>query len=387
MLNAPFPPATYIRTDDALKRLADKLAGETLIGIDTESNSLYAYREQVCLIQISTREADFIVDPFSVNDMQPLGALLQDPAIEKVFHAAEYDLMCLKRDYGFTLKNLFDTMIAARICGHKAVGLGALLSLYAGVEIDKKHQRDDWGKRPLPKEGLQYAQMDTHFLPLLHDRLTDELAALGALEEARESFEEGCDVHVSEHVFDADGYWRIALPNHLTRRQAAVLRELYLLREELAQKRDFPPFKVFSDRTLVALAVKAPDHTEDLRGIEGMSPSQVSRYGKQLISAIQTGMRTNPLPDPPDRAPATDPQVVDCYTALREWRKQKAMERGVESDVIISRDALWTVAHRMPKNRADLRDVRGLGPWKMAKYGDQLLEVVRTFKAQPPKIT
>src|SRR5690606_29531 len=132
---------------------------------DTESNSLYAYRERVCLIQLSTRSRDYILDPLIIVDMSPLAPLLADPGVEKVFHAAEYDLICLHRDYGFIVNNLFDTMVAARICGYKAIGLGSLLSEFLGVELDKRHQRDDWGERPLPPDSLRYAQMDTHYLP------------------------------------------------------------------------------------------------------------------------------------------------------------------------------------------------------------------------------
>src|SRR5262249_2530874 len=154
--------------------------------IDTESNSLYAYRERVCLVQISTRTADYIVDPLTIGDMTPFADLMANPAIEKVFHAAEYDLICLKRDYALICQNLFDTMIAARIVGLKLVGLGNLLEQYAGVKADKSHQRDNWGERPLPKESLLYAQMDTHYLPLLRDSLHAELVNTNRLTEAQE---------------------------------------------------------------------------------------------------------------------------------------------------------------------------------------------------------
>src|ERR1051325_10510319 len=193
-MDRPFPPALYIEHDKNLKQLVKKLKNELLLAIDTESNSLYAYQERVCLIQLSTRSHDFIIDPLRIADMSPLGELLVNPEIEKVFHAAEYDLMCLKRDYGFTVVNLFDTMIAARICGIKALGLNRLLTDYCGVNVDKSHQRDDWGQRPLSEEGLLYAQMDTHYLPMLRDKLVDLLASHGRTEEAMETFLEAADV-------------------------------------------------------------------------------------------------------------------------------------------------------------------------------------------------
>ncbi len=373
----PFSPAQYIDHDRDFRKLVEALAAEPLIAIDTESNSLYAYRERVCLIQISTRSADYIVDPLRVANVHLLGPLLADPHIEKVFHAAEYDLLCLKRDYDFTVANLFDTMIAARICGHKAIGLDKLLGQYAGVEMNKNHQRDDWGQRPLPDESLLYAQMDTHYLPLLRDHLRAELERHNALVEARETFDEYARVGPLNHQFDPDGYWRIGLPADLHRRQMAILRELYLLREEIAQERDTPPFKVFNDKTLVAIAQAAPGTPHQLRGVFGMSENQIRRYGRQLIQAVERGWR-GPLPQPPQQ-PSMDSLVAERFNALRVWRKTRAEARGVESDVILTRDALWALAYRAPATLDDLHDIPGLGPWRRAEYGQEILDVLRPF--------
>ena len=185
MTQTPLPPAPYIRSDSELQALIPHFSSEPFLAIDTESNSLYAYREQVCLFQITTRSGDFIIDPFEIQDMEPLGAVLANPRIEKIFHAAEYDLIGIKRDFGFLVEPVFDTMIAARICGYPQIGLNTLLQRY-GVKLDKRHQRDDWGKRPLEPDSLRYAQMDTHFLPMLRNDLYDELVAQDRLAEARE---------------------------------------------------------------------------------------------------------------------------------------------------------------------------------------------------------
>lgn len=374
------PQPTYVDSAEKLGALVRALAGETLLAIDTESNSLYAYRERVCLIQLSTRSEDFIIDPLKIQSMQPLAPLFANPRIEKVFHAAEYDLMCMKRDFGFVFNNLFDTMIAARICGRKLIGLGNLLADFAGVAIDKSHQRDDWGQRPLPNESLLYAQMDTHYLPRLRDHFVAELAQMNRLDEASEAFRDVCNVPPARNLgFDAEGYWRISLPNNLTRRAAAILREVYLTRETVAQERDVPSFKVMSDKTLVAIAQAAPGNMNELSQVEGMTPIQVRRYGRVLLDAVGAGMRAR-LPTPPVPEPPADPVVVECYTALREWRKARALERGVESDVIISKDALWTLAERAPDSLDDMDDVPGLGPWRLGVYGPELLEVISRYR-------
>jgi ribonuclease D len=377
-MDRSFPPAVYIDHDSDFLNLVEQLSKESLIAVDTESNSLYAYRERVCLVQLSTRSADYILDPLRIADLSPLGKLLADPKIEKVFHAAEYDLICLKRDYGFTLVNLFDTMVAARIIGHKFVGLNRLLAEYMEVDADKSHQRDDWGARPLSDEGLRYAQMDTHYLPLLRDIMLSQLEEKGLLVEARETLIEACDVPVVVNEFDPDGYWRIGIPNDLTRRQMAILREVYLLRDRLARERDCPPFKVFNDQVLLAMSENAPGTLNDLHRIKGMSTQQVRRYGRVLIQAVERGKRSS-LPFPPPRPPDLDPDVVERFTVLREWRKLRAEQRGVESDVIISKEALWALAYKVPVTIDDLNNIEGLGPWRLATYGDELLKVMEPF--------
>ncbi len=376
MTQWPFSPAAYISTDEDLRQLAAALSTEPLLAVDTESNSLHAYQERVCLVQLSTRAADYIIDPLTISDMQPLGALLADPYTEKVFHAAEYDLICLKRDYDFTVRNIFDTMAAARIGGHKAVGLGSLLSLYLGIEQDKSHQRDNWGQRPLTEASLLYAQMDTHYLPIVRDRLMIELEAAGRLEEARESFADMADVPLVDLRFEPEGYWRIGIPHSLNLRTMAILRELYLLREQYARQKDCPPFKVMGDSVLVALAEAAPATLSEMEHIRGVAPVMIRRYGRAILRAIQRG-KNRRVTRPSNLHPSADPVVVERYTALRDWRKSRAEKRGVESDVIISKDALWTLAHKAPARLEDMSGIRGLGPWRLSVYGEEILEVIR----------
>lgn len=372
----PLPIPVLVETTDKLRHFTERWASEPLIALDTESNSLHAYRERVCLIQVSTRKHDYILDPLRISDLAPLAPLLADPAIEKVFHAAEYDLMCLKRDFGFTFVNLFDTMIAARICGYKQVGLGSLLHELYDVAVDKSHQRDNWGARPLSQSSLLYAQMDTHYLPALRDHFMAELSRLDRMEEANEAFHDAIEVPPARRVeFDPEGYWKIALPNQLTRRQTAVLRELYHWREIVARDKDTPAFKVAQDKTLMQLALAAPTKLAEIDAVGGLSQNVIRNYGKAIIEAVERGKHAK-VPQPPPPEPTPDPLVVDRYTALREWRKNRALERGVESDVIISKDALWALAEHAPRSLDALRLVPGMSEWRVATYGAELLEVI-----------
>src|SRR5512138_1881786 len=194
--NPPLP--TLVADPAALAELAARLREEPVIAVDTESNSFHVYRERVCLLQISTRAADFIVDPLSV-DARPLGAVLCDGR-ETVLHGADYDVRCLKREYGWALPRLFDTMAAARRLGRHGLGLSALVEGQFGVRLSKANQRSDWGRRPLSREQLAYAALDTHFLLPLHDLLVGELSTRGALEDARREFERIAAVEPREKV-------------------------------------------------------------------------------------------------------------------------------------------------------------------------------------------
>ena len=374
-------PPQFIRRTADLRRAVDRLRACPLLAVDTESNSLFAYAERVCLVQLSTREHDLIVDPLAVDDMGPLGALLADPAIEVVFHAAEYDIISLKRDFGFSFTNLFDTMMAARVCGWSKTGLGNILEEQFGVVVNKKHQRADWSRRPLPPDQLRYAQMDTHFLPALRDRLHAQLEAQNRLTEAREMFAALCALPAAESHFDEEGYWRIQAVRDLGLRQVAIVRELYLLRNAIAQRLDRPPFKVFGDRALVALAELAPRRLEDLRGVAGLSAHLVQRDGAAILEAVTRGRQAE-LPRPPQRRKPPDPVVQERYEALHEWRKQRAAERGVESDVIVPRETLWALARQMPTSLEELDDIPGLGPWRRAEYGAELLAMLERLNGR-----
>ena len=151
--------------------LVTALKNESVLALDTEADSLHSYFDKVCLIQVSTPHADFLIDPLARLDLSGLGPVLGDRAVTKIFHGADYDLRILNRDFGFTIANLVDTMICAQLAGYEAVGLAALLRKHFAIELDKSHQRANWAMRPLPRDMLQYAATDTHHLVELGDAL------------------------------------------------------------------------------------------------------------------------------------------------------------------------------------------------------------------------
>lgn len=354
----------------------DRLQVEPSLAIDLEANSMFAYRESVCLIQISTPTQDYIVDPTADLDLTGLGELVTDPTIEKIFHAAEYDLILLKRQYGWELNNLFDTMWAARILAYQRFGLASLLEQFYDIRLNKRYQKSNWCKRPLDPEQLAYAQHDTHFLFQLRDRLARELSEMGCEEEAAEVFAAQTQIRLNDNSFNPDSFWSMNGARDLTRQQQAILKALNIFRDQEARRRDQPLFKIFNERTMLELARSSPRNMDEMARVHGMTRGQIRRYGRPLLQVIAKGKKARP-PDYPRRKQKRQPEVVVTrYDKLRNWRKERAKIRGVESDVILSRGALWEIARTNPQNRDELDQLDSIGSWRCATYGEEILNVL-----------
>jgi ribonuclease D len=389
-----------ITRQQGLKLLVEALAKERIVAVDTESNSLYAYQERVCLIQFSIPRGDYLVDPLAPVDLAGLGQVFADAGVEKVFHAAEYDILCLKRDYGFEFNNIFDTMAAARILGRKEVGLGAMLEGEFGVWMDKRYQRANWGQRPLPAPLLAYARLDTHYLIALRHRLKTALEENGRWGLAEDDFRRLCKVDGrvngeegglfggdpsgqalgtrplrTQPTHSTNGGRRVRGAHELSPQQAAVLQELSSYREKAARDLDRPTFKVMGDQTLLALASQCPGSLEELRQIPGMSELQVRRHGGAILAALRRGQQARPYYFP--RSPRPDERYLNRLEALRQWRKLRASELGVESDVILPKDLLFALAQANPRDEAGLAEVMGEAPWRLEQFGAQILEALR----------
>jgi ribonuclease D len=281
-------PAPILVADDAaLAALVEEVRREPLVAFDTESNSFHVYRERVCLLQISTRAADYVVDPLAV-DPGPLGAVLCDGR-ETVLHGADYDVRCLRREYGWRLPNLFDTMAAARRLGRPGLGLSALVEQHFGARLSKAFQRSDWGRRPLTREQLAYASLDTHYLLPLHAILAGELEGRGVVEEARREFARIASAEPRERVFDPEGWRRMREARSLDEPGRAVLRALWLAREARARESDRPPFKVLADQTMIEVARRRPPSEEALARFPGITPSVLRRMGADILEAVRAG--------------------------------------------------------------------------------------------------
>jgi ribonuclease D len=369
-------PSRFIRDAASLQALAEDLRGILRAGVDTESNSLHAYRERVCLIQISSPGQDYLLDPLVLTDLSPLKGFFEDPNVEKIFHAAEYDLLCLRRDFGFRVRGLFDTHAASRALGGKECGLNALLAREFGITLDKPMQRANWGQRPLSERMLDYARLDTHYLPALRDRLAEMIEAAGLEAELRDEFlrlEIIPDLESTEP--ESNPFWKLRGVYELPPPQRAILQSLHEWREMEARRIDRPPFHVLSGEAMIHLAQTAPASVKEL--VDGGIAERIAgRWGRAILQAVEHGKGRKP--PVPGRNSHLDEQAQARLESLRKWRKQRAGARGVESDVILCRDAMFRIARQAPRTLSALGEIPGLGPYRLGKYGEEILALIKT---------
>jgi ribonuclease D len=355
--------------------LAAQLASETAIAVDLEADSMHNYREKVCLLQVSTLQRTVLIDPLAVTDLSPLQPVLADPAVRKIFHAADYDLRCLNRDFGLCVHGLFDTMISAQLLGEERIGLADLLRKYFAVELDKRFQRADWSQRPLPAEMVRYAAEDTAHLHRLVDLFEPRLVKLGRKSWAEEEFA------LMEQVRFADAEGALCLrfkgAGTLPRRPLGILEMLLQWREQEGARLNRPVYKVLGNKPLLELAQRLPKEKSDLEGIEGLTPRLVDRYGRALLAAVRQGMEIPEselpvFPRPPRRA--RDPEFDDRLKALKQWRQQEAAHYAVEPGVLINNAALEALAQLKPETIAALDGVVGLKNWQKQVLGEGLMK-------------
>lgn len=371
-------PPLLITTPAELARLAERLQQEPRVAVDTESNSLFAYHERVCLLQFSIPEQDYLVDPLALEDLSPLGPLFAAPEIEKIFHAAENDLAVLRRDFDFHCTGLFDTMWAARILGWPAVGLGRLMEIHFGVPPNKKYQRYNWGTRPLDAEAIAYARTDTHYLLRLREIQAAELHAKGRWEEAQEIFGYlATHVNPPPETDPATSFWRIRGVHDLGPTEKKWLYQLHLWRERTAARLNRPPVKVMDDGRLLHLAQAQPHTYEELASV-GLTPMQLRRFGRELLAVLNG--RAEEIPRQANSHERLPDDVLERYQILRNWRKEIARCRGVDSDVILPNATLWALAWNPPQTLRDLLTFPGIGPWRQKTYGPDLLGLLQAHE-------
>ena len=370
--------ATYvfISSPQKLNELIATLNEHPVIAVDTESDSLYSYFEKVCLVQISTPQTDYIVDPLAV-DISPLATIFAAEHVQKIFHAAEYDILSLKRDYGFEFSNLFDTMVSAKILGWQKVGLGSLLEIYLHVKLNKKFQQYNWGKRPLSSQALNYAYMDTHYLHALRQIQLDELAAQKRLSEAQAAFKRLTRLTPSAKVFSPADFWRVRGVKNLSAEEQAVLQAIYIFRDDVARYYNIPPFKMMSDAAMCQLAQTRPKSVSALKKVRGIHRNVLKTHSRELVALLQANQPEASHHRRRNSRNGLTNAALARYEHLRAWRNAFAANRGVEPDVILPNDALKAIARLNPASIAELQAAGILGDWQFSTYAETIIEKLK----------
>ncbi len=366
-----------ITTTARLAEIAAILSRQTEIAVDLEMDSLHHYREKVCLVQVSTREQSWLLDPLALPTLQPLADPLTNPEIVVVMHGADYDIRSLHRDFGIEVTNLFDTMLSARFLGIAEFGLAALLRARFGIELDKKYQKADWSKRPLSREMCAYAAADTSDLLPLYDQFRVELEQKSRLEWLEEEGRLVCQARVSEKEGPLFLYCKGA--TKLRGHSLAILEELLQLRDRQSELLDRPPFKVLSAETLLEIADTRPKSLHDLSLVKGMTSGQLQRHGAGILSAVERGLTTleSDLPRfPRGTKKEVLERVKERLKNLKSWRERYSLELGLDPGVLAPNWLLEAVADTEEAAKEELDAIPGMREWQKRLFGADLVQIL-----------
>lgn len=341
-----------IDTDEKLATLLPKLRAAHWLALDTEADSLHAYPEKVCLIQISTTDGDELVDPLAPINLDSLFDVFNGR--ELIFHAADYDLRLLEKHHQFRPSAIFDTMLAARLLGERQFGLSALVENFLGVKLDKGSQKADWAQRPLTERMEIYARNDTHYLKPLADKLKAALGAKGRLVWHQESCARLIEECSRPTVVDADAVWRVKGSSILGRAALAVSRELWQWREKEAIAYCRPPFFILSHERMVDIA----DAAAARQPFEKILPPKMSpRRRETLLTAVKAGLAIPAAQHPEIIRHAFHRPSEAEFRRFRELEKRRnahAHELAIDPTLIASKATLGDLSRDWDKHAPDL---------------------------------
>ena len=369
-----------IQSQAELERLLQRLRRESILAVDTEAASFHRFQDRVYLLQLSSRQETAIVDPLAVANFDLLGEILADPAVEIVFHDADYDLRLMGQEYGFSATNLFDTRIAAQLLNEPGVGLAALLEKYLGVRLDKRYQRADWSARPLSREMLEYAAADTLHLLALRDILQSQLRERGRLEWAEEEFALLSSVRRTAAEPEEPGYLRLKGAKALNGRALAILRELFQWREDEARRTDKAAFRIMNNEPMLLMAKSPPRDLGQLKAVRGISAEQAERRGRDVLAAVERGLsipdRELPRLERP-RRPPPDAAYEARMERLKAVRNTLAARYDLPPGVLCPNGTLEAIARVNPSTLDRMSEIRELRRWQQREFGSSLLAALQ----------
>ena len=363
-----------------LEKFAGRLNKQKIIGVDLEADSMYHFREKVCMIQIATQHATAVIDPLRIKDLSVLKPVFRRADIQKIFHGADYDVRSLYRDFRISVNNLFDTELACRFLGYSESGLEAVLKKRFKVRLNKKYQRKDWSKRPLPPEMIAYAAEDVKYLVPLARSLQEELKQKNRLSWVEEECiylsrvrAANTDSHPLFPAFKGAG--------KLGPRGLAVLEELLQLRKKYAQQQDRPLFRIIGNKSLLALAEMRPQSLKKLQKTEVLGTKQIDRYGKEVIAAINKALQipAKNLPKYPRKiAPHVPAIVAKRVRDLRTWRDNLAKQLEIDPAIICTKALISAIAVQRPLTANSLLKMKELKNWQATEFGNDIIQILKT---------
>ncbi|MCA9603482.1 MAG: HRDC domain-containing protein [Polyangiales bacterium] len=359
---------------------AKRLGKSSRIALDSEGDGMFRYRASLCVLQLANTEEIVLLDTLAMDDLAPIAALLGPKGPVKVIHDASFDLR-LVREAGMTLSPVLDTSIMARFLGETALGLGSLVEKFIGVVLEKSKQQEDWGKRPLSPDHIRYLEDDVRYLLPLADALWQKVETAGIHDEVAEECAYVVWSATQPDTGPVKPVWqRIKGWDKLDERGKAVLREVCLERERLAEARNVPPYRICSNAALLDLARTPPRGRDDWNRMKGVpKPPPLAR---PLLDAVRRGVSAKRVPDEerPERQPAPAPderaRTKKRHTALTKWRAAEAKAREVNEQVVLPGHCLHDLAARGPANAKELLDVPGFGAFRVERYGDSVLKAL-----------
>lgn len=370
----------YVQNAQALTTMLEQIQHANRLALDTEADSYHHYYPKVCLIQLSTKDSHFIIDPFADFDLKNFLEILCLKNL--VLHDAGYDLRMLKASFSFQPKGeIFDTMLAARLIGREHIGLSDLLADLLGVEVHKKNQRADWSKRPLPDELLKYAMDDTRYLLNLADILSDKLTELGRLDWHRQScrWSVRSALQPAKNNNNPDEIWRISGVSRLNPKEMAFVRELWHWREKEAQKADVPPFRIMYPKQMLALSVWAAAQKKKIE----IDPHRLPRScrGERLASlkrAIEKASQLPPEEWPDRKRPQTGHQPSFEQQSQIEMLRKKVVQIGASLNLspqwIAPKATLTSIVLRKLDTPEKIIQSNLLTPWQAELLAEALEE-------------
>ncbi|MBQ7567417.1 HRDC domain-containing protein [bacterium] len=364
---------------------AEKLASSildleryNLLALDTELDSYFSYQDQICLVQISTPDQDYLFDPLAI-DLTPLAPIFTDQKRITIFHAGMNDIPHLKHEFNFNFSNIFDTYIAAGALNYPKRGLAVLIQQHFGVTLDKQYQRADWRQRPLPEEMMQYARYDTSYLFDLRLALLKELEQKNRLEEAQYAFAQTIATEFHPKECDHTGWAKIKGLNSLPRRCYGIVRELFEWREREAKRSNIQPFRIMPDHVLLQLAGSPPKSEHALRdmGIRYLDffPNQATA----IYNAILVGKRCGSIPLPkPKRSKRIILSMKEQQRLhqLKEWRAATVTRDDIAPEFLLTNSELFALSQAAPTTIDALHSSHILPPHVVRKYGQEILSVL-----------